>query len=264
MALSPEDIVNHEFKQALRGYAVQEVDDLLDRLADQLERAERDIADLRQRVSDADARATEALATESSLKRTLITAQDAAQRTMDDAQAHAETVRADADREATERLDEAYARSAAMVREAETEASTARASYRSEQEASATRIAELAAIEDRYRTQLRALLEHQLGEIERLEATGAPGGPEVDELRSELHRGAFDAGVDAEASDTGEDQDLVPFGGLTVRVRDGAVSSDHEGRNDDHQDHDEHHHDDHDEHRHDDHERGDSDRDALA
>jgi cell division initiation protein len=93
VALSPEDIVNHEFKQALRGYAVQEVDDLLDRLADQLERAERDIADLRQRLADADARVAEALATESSLKRTLITAQDAAQRTMDDAQAHANTWR---------------------------------------------------------------------------------------------------------------------------------------------------------------------------
>jgi len=264
VALSPEDIVNHEFKQALRGYAVQEVDDLLDRLADQLERAELDIADLRKRVIEAEARTTEALATESSLKRTLITAQDAAQRTMDDAETQAETVRSDADRQVTERLDEADARSTAMVQEAESEASTTRASYRSEQEASVTRVAMLAAIEERYRAQVRALLEHQLGEIERLEATGTPGGPEVEELRAALRRGDFDAtapetgdeggnrdldaGSDAfdgsqvvsdvsagtQGSGGGQDRELVPFGGLTVRVADdGAGSSEQTDRHDD-------------------------------
>jgi cell division initiation protein len=225
VALSPEDIVNHEFKQALRGYAVQEVDDLLDRLADQLERAERDIADLRQRLGDADARLAEALATESSLKRTLITAQDAAQRTMDDAQAHADTLRSDADREANERLEDALARSASMLEEAESEADTIRSSYRGEQEAAASRVAELAAIEDRYRTQLRRLLERQLAELEVLEASGTPGGREVAELREALHGVVReDAGDDgAPIHDDGRDEDdesLVPFGGLTVRVRD--------------------------------------------
>lgn len=252
MALSPEDIVNHEFKQSLRGYAVQEVDDLLDRLADQLERAEHDIADLRQRVIEADARATEALATESSLKRTLITAQDAAQRTMDDARTHAEAVRADADREVTERLDEAVARATAMVHEAESEASTIRASHRAEQQASATRVAQLAEVEDRYRTQVRALLEHQLGELERLEAAGAPGGPEVEELRTALQRGTFDVGADVADTDRGEDRELVPFGGLTVRAgNDGADPSDRADRPDQGDQHD---HGDH----------GDPDRDASA
>ena len=36
MALTPDDIVNHEFNLAVRGYAKVEVDDLLDRLADQI------------------------------------------------------------------------------------------------------------------------------------------------------------------------------------------------------------------------------------
>lgn len=253
MALSPEDIVNHEFKQRLRGYAVQEVDDLLDRLADQLERAEHDIADLRQRVIEADARLTQALATESSLKRTLITAQDAAQRTIDAAETHAETVRAETERKVTERLDEAIARSTAMVQEAESEASTTRASHRAEREATATRVAQLAAIEERYRTQVRALLEYQLGEIERLEATGPPGGPEVEELRTALQEGAFDVGDDAEdaAEDAagGVDQALVPFGGLTVRAgNDGADPSGHADR---------HHHGEHGDH-------GEPARDASA
>lgn len=214
MALSPDDIVNHEFRQAIRGYAVQEVDDLLDRLADQLERAELDIADLRKRVSEAEARTTEALATESSLKRTLISAQDAAQRTMDDARTHAETVRADAERQVAEQLDEASARSTAMVQQAEAEVRTSRASYRLEHEATAAHVAELAVIEERYRTQVRALLEHQLGEIERLEATGPAGGREVEQLHEARPREVDEFG------DDGQEQVLVPFGGLTVRVRD--------------------------------------------
>jgi len=257
VALSPEDIVNHEFKQALRGYAVQEVDDLLDRLADQLERAERDIAELRQRVTDADARATEALATESSLKRTLITAQDAAQRTIDAATSDAEKLRSDADREATQQLEEALARSTAMIEEAETEASTIRASFRSEQEAAAGRVAGLATIEDRYRAQLRSLLEHQLGQLELVEATGSPGGPEVEALRETLNGVGPEAGEDGgsdqdtharvdgfQGSDDldGDDGDadsdveeFVPFGGLTVREQD--EDGDRSGR-DDHDAHD--------------------------
>jgi len=205
VALSPEDIVNHEFKQALRGYAVQEVDDLLDRLADQLERAERDIVELRQRVTDADARATEALATESSLKRTLITAQDAAQRTIDAATTDAEKLRSDAERETTQQLEEALTRSTAMLEEAETEAITIRSSFRSEQEAAAGRVAELATIEDRYRAQLRSLLEHQLGQLEVLEAAGSPGGREVEELLAALAGAGPDGGEDHGDDPSGRD-----------------------------------------------------------
>jgi DivIVA domain-containing protein len=226
VALSPEDIVNHEFKQALRGYAVQEVDDLLDRLADQLERADRDIDDLRQRLRDADDRVAEARATESSLKRTLITAQDAAQRTIDDAQAHADAVRGEADREAAARLEDALARSAAMLEEAETEAAATRASYRSDQETTAARVVELLAIEDRYRTALRAQLEEHLAALEVLEASGPSGERDVEALRGALDGVLLEDIVDhgvvgRSASDHHADHEdpLVPFGGLTVRVR---------------------------------------------
>jgi cell division initiation protein len=232
VALSPEDIVNHEFKQALRGYAVQEVDDLLDRLADQLERADRDIDDLRQRLREADDRVAEARATESSLKRTLITAQDAAQRTIDDAQAHADAVRGEADREAAARLEDALARSAAMLEEAETEAAAIRTSYRSDQETTAARVVELVAIEDRYRTALRTQLEEHLAALEVLEASGPSGERDVEALRGALDGVLLEDVVDhgavgRSASDHHADHEdpLVPFGGLTVRVRedDGEV-----------------------------------------
>lgn len=212
MALSPEDIVNHEFKQSLRGYAITEVDDLLDRLADQIERADRDLEDLRQRLRDADARVTEALATESSLKRTLITAQDAAQRTIDDARAHADQVRGDAEREATERLEDARDRAASMLQEAESEAVLVRASHRAEQEEAAARIVELAAIEDRYRSQLRHLLESQLAALEAVDADGPAGGPEVAELRAAAaaaagHADGADHAGDDEVADGTPDTD---------------------------------------------------------
>jgi hypothetical protein len=112
-----------------------------------------------------------------------------------------------------------------MLEGAESEADTIRSSYQGEQEAAAYRVAELAAIEDRYRTQLRRLLERQLAELEVLEASGTPGGREVAELREALH-GADREGMAADGApihDDGRDEhdeSLVPFGGLTVRVRD--------------------------------------------
>jgi DivIVA domain-containing protein len=53
VALTPDDIVNHEFKQKLHGYAIGEVDDLLDRIADQIERTDRDVDELRTRLEEA-------------------------------------------------------------------------------------------------------------------------------------------------------------------------------------------------------------------
>jgi DivIVA domain-containing protein len=55
--LSPDDIVGYEFRQQkVRGYDVEQVDDLLDRLADQVEATDRELDDLRARLRDAEAR----------------------------------------------------------------------------------------------------------------------------------------------------------------------------------------------------------------
>lgn len=109
MALTPDQIVAYEFKQAMRGYAVTEVDDLLDRVADQLERNERDLADLQTRLDTAERRLAAALESESAVTRTLVTAQQTAERTVAEAGAHAAEVVAEAEQRAAELLASAQA-----------------------------------------------------------------------------------------------------------------------------------------------------------
>lgn len=55
--LSPDDVVNYPLKQAVRGYSVSQVDELLDRVADELERLHLELVDTRRRLQEAEARA---------------------------------------------------------------------------------------------------------------------------------------------------------------------------------------------------------------
>lgn len=142
--LRPDDIVGYRFKQALRGYAVDEVDRLLDRLADQIERMAAEIADLRGRVEVAETQAAVTRETEATLQRTLVVAQQAAERNLADAAAQAEATLANATAEA-ERLrrevDEEAARSRA---EAEELATGLRADAEADAERTLQRAQELA------------------------------------------------------------------------------------------------------------------------
>jgi DivIVA domain-containing protein len=104
VALTAEQIRSHGFRQTLRGYAVGEVDELVDRLADQTERTDRELDELRQRLRATEARLAEALETEGTLKRTLLIAQQAAERTLDEARAEAAALRTEAEREVTDQL----------------------------------------------------------------------------------------------------------------------------------------------------------------
>jgi DivIVA domain-containing protein len=101
--LQPDDIVGYRFKQSLRGYAVDEVDQLLDRIADQLERMAAEMDDLRGRVHVAETQAAVTRETEATLQRTLVVAQQAAERNLADAAAQAEATLANATAE-VERL----------------------------------------------------------------------------------------------------------------------------------------------------------------
>jgi cell division initiation protein len=134
--LQPDDIVGYRFKQSLRGYAVDEVDQLLDRLADQLERMAAELDDLRGRVQVAETQAAVTRETEATLQRTLVVAQQAAERNLADAAAQAEATLADATAEA-ERLRREVEEEAGRSRtEAEAEVTRLRAD--AEEEAART------------------------------------------------------------------------------------------------------------------------------
>jgi cell division initiation protein len=107
LVLGPDEIVNYPLRKATRGYAVAEVDDLLDQLAvqtqDLLARL-REAEDERDRLRDELSEASEA---ESVLKRTLVTAQRAAEASVSEARDEAEELRARARRRVEEVIREA-------------------------------------------------------------------------------------------------------------------------------------------------------------
>ncbi len=152
MTLKPEDIANYPLKQVLRGYCPQQVDELLDQVAVELERLLAELEDARRRLERAESRADPVAGVGVTVKRTLLAAQEAADRTLADARR----------------------RAAAFVEEAEQRAAQAAAAGDHDlirrRQALQAEIESLAAFERDYRTRLRKLLRTQLEALEALEA----------------------------------------------------------------------------------------------
>ena len=183
MALNPDDIVSYEFKQALRGYAISEVDDLLDRLADQVERDERDRDELRQRLRDTEARLASALETESTLKRTFVVAQQAADRSMAEALEQADELRVASEREVMEQLRQANAEADRIVGDAHRTATAELDAARRELADLSARLVELRELNQEHLRYMRSYLSEQLASLDQLTplppAAGQPVSPDA-------------------------------------------------------------------------------------
>lgn len=99
MTLTPENIVDYPLKHAVRGYKVEQVDELLDQVADRIETLQRELESTREALAAAQGRLDDATETETTLKRTLVTAQRAAEDTVAEANARAAAVVAAAEEE---------------------------------------------------------------------------------------------------------------------------------------------------------------------
>jgi cell division initiation protein len=201
--LSPDDIVNHEFRQSLRGYNVAEVDALLDRLADQVERSEQEIDELRQRLRESEARLASALETESSIKRTLVTAQDAAERALADAREQADELRGACEREVTEQLERATREAEQLVEDAQQRASSELDAARTVRDRLTGHVERLREIEQHHRGQLRTHLEAQLAALEELDDVPAPPASGDEGAPAPSDPAAVAAELRSEASDLG-------------------------------------------------------------
>lgn len=122
MALRPEDLVNYQLKKAVRGYSTEQVDELLDQVADQIERTDHELDELRQRVRDTEARLAEALETESAIRRTAAAAEGATERALQEAREQADELREACEREVTAQLAAAEAEAARIVADANEQA----------------------------------------------------------------------------------------------------------------------------------------------
>ncbi|TVR34414.1 MAG: DivIVA domain-containing protein [Nitriliruptor sp.] len=107
MSLSPQDIVEVELRQAMRGYATADVDDLLRRVSETLQARDDELAELRARLAEADAKVAEAEASQRSVQQALVTAHAAAEQTLRRAEEEAEALREGARRDLDVDADEA-------------------------------------------------------------------------------------------------------------------------------------------------------------
>jgi cell division initiation protein len=128
MDLSARDIHEKQFHDSWRGYNQEEVDEFLDRVADVLDRLQRENSALNARVTELDHAVATSRDTEEMLKKTLITAQQAAEEAIASAKAKAEALIQEAEertrrvhREADEKLQSADAEARRKSLEADRE-----------------------------------------------------------------------------------------------------------------------------------------------
>lgn len=214
MDLSPDDIVSYRFKQSLRGYAVDEVDALLDRLADQVENQLAELEQLRDRVAVAEEIADRTRRNEATIQRTLVTAQEAAERSTADAATQAERtlaeanedadrIRREAEEDAAQRRDGADDEAARIVGEAQQLARREAEAARARVDEAARRHADVIARIAEHRDALR----QHLATLEEL-TESSPPEPRPDLVAGELPTEGTGGGADD------------PGGPLRVRVSD--------------------------------------------
>lgn len=143
MKLTPLDIHHKEFRNSLRGYSPEEVDDFLDEVAEEFERLFKENIDLSEKLEEASAR----VRTYADMERTL-------QNTMVAAQTSADDTRSRADAEAVRLVADAESKSQEIVSAA-----------LGEKQRSLGEHARLKASEEEFRARFRSMLEDYLATI---------------------------------------------------------------------------------------------------
>jgi cell division initiation protein len=143
MELSARSIQEKQFHDQWRGYNQAEVDDFLDRVAETVDRLTRENADLRSRIAELDQAVAASRDTEEMLKKTLVTAQRAAEEAIAKAKAKAEELVNDAEQRVRQSESEAQERMSTAEADAHRKSSEAEAEARrklSEAESAARRM----------------------------------------------------------------------------------------------------------------------------
>lgn len=174
MDLAARDVHEKQFHDAWRGYNQEEVDDFLDLVAENIDRLQRENQSFQRRIQELDHAVSQSRNTEEMLKKTLLSAQKAANDAIATAKAKAEQLITDAELGARRTGEEAHRRVAELDRE--------HATRKRELEASIER---LQARENELKRRLSSFLEQQRRSLEGLaeapkdqpSTPGAGGGP---------------------------------------------------------------------------------------
>ena len=168
MDLTAQHVLQKQFHDSWRGYNQEEVDDFLDRIAETLTRLERENAALHGRLRELDHMVETSRSTEEMLKKTLVTAQKAAEEAIATARTKAERLVAEAEERARRANDELKTR----VATAEDEVRRKTAEVEREQEARKREmqasVDKLESFETDIKRRLKAFLEQQLKALDAL------------------------------------------------------------------------------------------------
>ncbi|MDQ3964408.1 MAG: DivIVA domain-containing protein [Actinomycetota bacterium] len=168
MNISARDVHEKQFHDAWRGYNQEEVDDFLDRVAETLDRLIRENRAFHQRIKELDQTVATGRETEDMLKKTLVSAQKAAEEAIAQARAKAETLIAQAEERVTKANDEARTRLATLendLRRKTLDADRTHAAHTRDLEASIER---LRSFETELKQRLKTFLEQQLRALDTL------------------------------------------------------------------------------------------------
>jgi len=108
MKITSMEITNKEFKKVMRGYSQEEVDEFLDRVAEDYEILYKENSSLREKVSAIDERLEHYNKMESTIQNTLIMAQDASEHARENSQKESELILRTANDSAQKILDKAH------------------------------------------------------------------------------------------------------------------------------------------------------------
>ncbi len=135
MPIKPLDVRRKEFKNSLRGYDQNQVDDFLDSVADEFERTYTDNVRMRDEISNLRERLDQFEDLEGSIQSALIHAEQAAKDLRESAKREADTLRESAKREAELTVREAQSRSHQMLADSSSRIDRVQESYEALREA---------------------------------------------------------------------------------------------------------------------------------
>ena len=185
MDLSAKDIELKEFHDQWRGYNMNEVDDFLEKIADSLGELERENAALRTRIRELDEQVELSRGTEEMLKKTLVSAQKAADEAISEAKAKAAELITDAEgraQRAREELRQRVATAEEEVRKRTAEAERVQAERTGQLEAN---IARLQALEHDLTQRMSAFLDRQRRALDDIVGASAPAPVNAEEPAEE-------------------------------------------------------------------------------
>ena len=168
MDLTARDIHEKQFHDSWRGYDQEEVDGFLDKVAEALDTALRERETFRRRASELEQAVATSRDTEEMLKKTLMTAQQAAEEAIGKAKAKAEQLVAEAGERASRANDEARERIQTVEEEVRRKNADAERSHLAKKKEYEAQIEKLRSVEAEMKTRLRAFLEQQMAALERL------------------------------------------------------------------------------------------------